>query len=168
MKKPLLKTIACQICLLLLILSSTTLHAVDYVGHLGLGVTQSIKSDVPTISLKLQKSPAWAFSALFGFKNSDSSSGMNLGFKFQRNIFEEPQLNFYVGGAAILINNKINKVKKNGFQIDALGGTEFHFTGLKSLAFHVEFGLTMSRIASEFAMGTSGTGLIKAGFHFYI
>lgn len=155
------------ICLLLAPLSG--LQARDLTGRLGIGMTNTFVNGQPGISIKLQRAPTYAFGVVLGARFTSSDHGaMAGGFKFYRMIFDEPNLNFYAAGMAALINTRTPVTNDLGLQFDALLGTEFHFSGLDSLGFSFEFGVTVSRLHEEFTLETVGHSLIRAAVHFYL
>lgn len=143
-------------------------NAIERVGRLGVGMSNQLKTDIPAISFKLQKSKSTAFSLLGGIDTDESSGGWGVGAKLFRNIFEEPQLNFYGAVMGALINKKINQSQSNsGFQFDLTMGSEFSFTGLSSIGFSFEFGVSLNKL-EEFRVQTVGDSFIVAAAHFYL
>jgi hypothetical protein len=154
-----------------LILSTITLpvdcNATDRRGRLGAGMSSQLKNNVPAISFKLQKSKTFAIGGVFGFNSDQNNGGMGGAIKLYRNIFEEPQLNFYASGLLGFINKKSANVTQSGFQIDLTLGAEFSFRGLGSLGLSFEFGLSMNKLDS-FVVETVGDSFVIAGAHFYL
>jgi len=137
--------------------------------RLGVGTTNQLATDLPAISIKLQKSPSLAVGALFGFDTSENTGGWGAGLKFYRNFIDESQLTFYGSMLAALLNKKnvsSSGDSKTGFQLDLTMGTEFHFSGLESLGFSFEFGLSFEKI-NDFVVKTVGHSFLTAGVHFY-
>ena len=66
-----------------------------------------------------------------------------------------------------LIKEKNGSVDESGFQFDLTFGSEFHFTGLNSLGFSFEFGISMNKM-DTFIVETVGHHFITAGIHFYL
>jgi len=143
-------------------------HAANLQGRLGLGATQQLKNGLPAISLKIQRSPVYALGALLAVKFSDQENGYGAGLKIYRIIFDEPQLNFYLAGTAAILNQEIGGVASNGFQFDGAFGSEFHFTGIESLGFSFEFGLSANNINENFSIEIFGDHFITAAIHFYL
>lgn len=147
------------------------LWAADLRGRLGVGMTNQLANDVPAISLKIQQSKTFAVGGLVGFKSDEDATLYGAGVKFYRIIFDEPQLNFYFAGL-FASESYLDEQKKSqtGFQIDGTLGSEFHFQGLESLGFSLEFGVSV-RKADETG-GTSfqtlGDNFLKAAVHFYL
>ncbi len=152
---------------LLAILFSQASFAAEKIGRLGVGFTNQVKNDVPSLSFKLQKSKSFSFGGLLGLDTSDNG-GWNAGLKAYRNIFDEPYLTFYAHFLGALINQKTDAVTdKTGFQFDMGLGSEFSFQGLQSLGFSVEFGVSFSKI-DDFSIQTSGSNFLVGAVHFYL
>jgi len=143
------------------------LNAMERVGRLGLGMTNQLQSGLPALSFKLQKSKEMAFGALLGLDTADSG-GYGAGVKMYRNIFDEPQLNLYAAALAALTNQKTpGGADQSGFQVDMTMGSEFSLTGLNSLGFSFEFGVSFHKV-NDFSISTTGHNFITAGIHFYL
>lgn len=142
-------------------------HALEKTNRLGVGMTNQLKNEFPALSFKIQKSRSFAYGGMVGLSSSDKEGGYGTGIKLYRNIFDEPQLNFYMAGAAALLSNKIDGTSHSGFQFDLSFGSEFHFTGLNSLGFSFEFGVSANK-KKDFVFETLGNNFLVAGIHFYL
>jgi hypothetical protein len=143
----------------------------DLRGRLGIGATNQLANELPAISFKIQTSKTMGLGGLFGLKSDENQSLYGAGVKFYRIIFDEPQLNFYFAGLFAMqnfVNNQNNT--ESGYQADGTLGTEFHFSGLESLGFSFEFGISARNTDPEAGQSieTLGDHLIKAGVHFYL
>ena len=140
-------------------------------GRLGVGMTNQLANDIPAISLKIQQSKTFAIGGLLGFKSDEDATLYGAGVKFYRIIFDEPQLNFYFAGlfASESYLNEKNKAE-TGFQIDGTLGSEFHFQGLESLGFSLEFGVSVRKADENggTSFQTLGDKFLKAAVHFYL
>lgn len=154
---------------LLAILSSFSLEtkAFDKSNRLGVGMSNQLKNDFPAFSFKMQKSRSFALGGLAGFSTDTRNGGYGIGLKVYRNIFDEPQLNFYFAGVGAILSNRINQTRYYGFQFDLSFGSEFHFTGLNSIGFSFEFGVSAYK-TREFIVQTLGNNFIASGVHFYL
>lgn len=141
--------------------------AYDKTNRLGLGMTNQLKTDVPGLSFKMQKNRSFAFGGLFGLSTNPDTGGYGLGLKVYRNIFDEPQLNFYLAGMGAILSNKVNRTSYSGFQFDLSLGSEFHFSGLQSLGFSFEFGASAYK-KKDFVFETLGNNFIVSAIHFYL
>lgn len=153
---------------LFLFLASWDASALDRRGRLGIGMSNQLLSNVPALSLKLQKTRTFAMSGLFGFNSSKEDGGYGAGLKFFRILFEEPQLNFYTSLLGAAIKTKTPTIDKVGFQFDLTMGSEFSFAGLESLGFSLEFGISANKKVDNFVVQTVGHQFVTAGVHFYL
>lgn len=164
MKKLLTKSILLALCSIFIISGA---QALEKTNRLGVGMTNQLKNDFPAVSFKVQKSKSFAYGGMLGFSTNDRDGGSGAGIKLYRNIFDEPQLNFYLSGMGAILSNKINGISYSGFQFDLSLGSEFHFSGLNSLGFSFEFGVSANK-KKDFVFETLGSHFIVAGIHFYL
>lgn len=162
-----IKHSAIALTLFLMIFFPNVGNAYDRVGRLGLGMTNQLKIDIPQLSFKMQKSRSTAIGGMVGVSTDKTEGGYGAGLKLYRNIFDEPQLNFYFAGTGALLSKKIGGSSHSGFQFDLSFGSEFHFQGLNSLGFSFEFGVSGHK-TREFSFGTIGNSFIVSGIHFYL
>ncbi len=141
--------------------------AYERTGRLGIGMTNQLKIDSPQISFKMQKSRSTSIGGMVGVSTNETSGGYGAGLKVYRNIFDEPQMNFYFAGTGALLSQKENTTSYSGFQIDLGFGSEFHFQGLNSLGFSFEFGVSGYK-TRNFTFETMGNSFIVSGVHFYL
>jgi hypothetical protein len=141
--------------------------AFDKTNRLGLGASTQLQTNFPAISFKLQKNKTFAFGGLVGVSSDSQNGGQGIGIKFYRNIFDEPQLNFYMSGMGAFLNNKVNSTSYSGFQFDLSFGSEFHFTGLNSLGLSFEFGVSAYKL-NNFIFKTLGSNFFVSSVHFYL
>jgi hypothetical protein len=163
-KKLFTKRVLMTVCLISLSFGAQALEKTD---RLGIGMTNQLKNDFPALSFKIQKSKSFAYGGMLGLSTSGTDGGYGVGLKFYRNIFDEPQLNFYLAGMGALLSNKVDSKSYSGFQFDLSFGSEFHFTGLNSLGFSFEFGVSANK-KKDFVFETIGSHFIVAGIHFYL
>jgi hypothetical protein len=153
-----------------LLLPSLSLGA-DIRGRLGVGMSNQLANDIPAISLKIQQTKAFAMGGILGFKSDQDNTLYGAGLKLYRIIFDEPQLNFYLAGlfASESYLDNDNKVA-SGYQIDGTMGSEFHFSGIESLGFSLEFGLSVRKADEQggTSFQTLGDNFLKAAVHFYL
>jgi len=151
-----------------LFLASLNAFALDRRGRLGLGMSNQLMNNVPSLSIKIQRTRTVAISGLMGFNSSKEDGGYGAGVKIFRILFEEPQLNFYTSLLGAAIKTKTLSVDKVGFQFDFTMGSEFSFAGLESLGFSLEFGVSANKKRDNFVFQTVGHHFIAAGVHFYL
>ncbi len=147
----------------------TNANATDNEGRLGIGSSNQLINSLPALSFKLQKTRSLAFGALLGVDTDSDNGGWGAGVKLYRLLFEEPNLNFFAAILGALHNQNQGKSldSKSGFQFDLTLGSEFHFSGLSSLGFSVEFGISFNKI-DDFVIQTVGEHLVSAAVHFYL
>jgi hypothetical protein len=150
-----------------LLLFNLKAQAMERINRLGIGTSNQLSNDLKAISFKIQKSRSLALGGVVGVNTDDYSGGHGFGLKLYRNIFDEPQLNFYSSALFGLISEKRIGADESGFQIDLTLGSEFSFQGLQSLGFSFEFGFSMNNM-DDFKIQSAGYNFITAGIHFYI
>jgi hypothetical protein len=157
--------------ILMLVLMPSIVFGADLRGRMGVGMTNQLANGIPAISLKVQQSKTFALGGLLGFQSDQDQTLYGAGIKLYRIIFDEPQLNFYLAGlfATETYLDDEDKVE-SGFQIDGTMGTEFHFSGLESLGFSVEFGVSARKADPNggTSLETLGDSFLKAAVHFYL
>lgn len=153
--------------LMLLLTLCTSAYGMERVGRLGAGVSNQLMGDLPAVSFKLQRSRSFAFGGLLGMDTANDG-GMGAGLKIYRNFFDEPQLNFYGSLlGAYLSDKRTTGEDQTGFQFDVTLGSEFSFTGLQSLGFAFEFGVSLNKL-DDFVIETVGDSFIVMMAHFYL
>jgi hypothetical protein len=141
---------------------------VDRRGRLGLGVSNQLKTDAPSFSFKLQQSRSFSLGGLVSV-NTAKDGGFGGGLKLHRHFFEEPHLVFYGSLLVAYLSDKRGSgvETQSGFQADLTLGTEFHFQGLQSIGFHVDFGASFTKL-DDFVIETVGSQFLIMGMHFYL
>lgn len=159
-----------KILILLLVLLPTLSMAADLRGRLGVGATNQLANGLPALSFKMQQSKTLAMGGILGFRSDKDNTLYGIGAKLYRIIFDEPQLNFYMAGLFATQSYMDGAKVKNGTQIDATLGSEFHFAGLESLGFSFEFGVSVRNTdpARGRSIETLGDNFLKAAVHFYL
>lgn len=151
-----------------LLMLSVSSFSIERTGRLGVGMSNQLKNSLPALSVKIQKSKGTAFGALLALDTDSKTGGWGAGIKLYRNIFDEPQLNFYGALMAGIMSQKQGIAdSKTGFQIDATLGSEFSFSGLSSIGFSFEFGFSFNKV-DDFKVQTVGDSFIVAAAHFYL
>jgi hypothetical protein len=151
----------------IMLLCAPDLLARETIGRMGLGMSNQLANDLPSISFKIMKNRAFGIGGLFGMSTSDSEGGYGAAIKIYRAFFEEPQLQFYGSILGGLIKEKNNNQSDSGFQVDFTLGSEFSFVGLDSLGFSFEFGVSMNK-SDDLVIETVGYHFITAAIHFYL
>lgn len=145
-------------------------NAASRMGRLGIGMSNHLPVEMQTLSVKLQRNRSTALGGSFGLDSSSEGSNYALGLKIYKNIYEEPQLNFYSSGSLnIFTYEDVDEDKtKQGYLVDATFGAEFSFQGLESLGLSFEFGLGLSQHNGESHFQTVGYNVLKSAIHFYL
>ena len=114
------------------------------------------------------QSKSLGIGGLIGMSTSDTDGGHTAGLKLYRLFFQEPQLNFYGSVLGALVKKSTGGSDDgSGFQVDITLGTEFSFSGLSSLGFSFEFGVSMNKI-NDFVLETVGYHFMTSSIHFYL
>jgi hypothetical protein len=144
-------------------------HAVDLTNRLGIGYSNQLGSveDLPMITVNYYPNSKFAISGGLGVDTKKDESKMGMLFKVRRIIFTEKQLNFYMGGATALTTHEVAGDDKNNFELSALLGAEFFFSGLDSLAFFFETGVGVITGDGGSRFRTIGDHPFRAGITFY-
>jgi hypothetical protein len=144
-------------------------YAASLIGRLGIGMTNHLESQMPAISLKLQRNRSAALGGHFGIDSGSGGVSYALGLKGYKYIYEEPQLNFYSALSGTYFTYKdLAEDTATGYQVDATFGAEFSFQGIESVGFSFEFGLGLSEYQSETHLKTIGHNMIASAVHFYL
>jgi hypothetical protein len=157
------KTILCFI----LLFFSVNAFSYDKINRLGIGLSNQLKNSFPALSFKIQKNRSFAYGGMAGFSSSADNGGYGVGLKLYKNLFDEPQLNFYMAGLGALLSNTVNQTSTTGFQLDLSFGSEFHLQGLNSIGLSFEFGVSIYQ-NQNLVFQTLGNNFIVSGIHFYL
>jgi hypothetical protein len=149
------------------LLGSTQAFSYDKINRLGIGLTNQLKTSFPALSFKIQKNRSFAYGGMAGISTDTANGGYGVGFKVYKNLFDEPQLNFYMAAMGAILGNTVNTVTYSGFQFDMSFGSEFHFQGLNSIGFSFEFGVSAYK-NQNFVIQTLGNNFVVSGVHFYL
>lgn len=149
---------------------TTLSHAADLRGRLGVGATNQLANGLPALSVKIQQTKTFALGGVLGIRSDEDNTLYGVGAKLYRIIFDEPQLNFYMAGLFATQSYLDGTKVKNGTQIDATLGTEFHLSGLESIGFSFEFGASVRNTDPKRgrSIETLGDNFLKAAVHFYL
>ncbi len=140
----------------------------DLSNRLGLGYKDQFSNDVPGIAVQYYPSREFGLAAVLGLDTQENASRFGLMLKAMRVVFEEDNLNFYMGGGAGLISTEISAGNnESGFELNGFAGVEFFLAGLDSLGFSLETGVGISSIESQTRFRTIGDSPLRAGATFY-
>lgn len=149
-------------------LFSASAFSKDLGNRLGLGYKDQFSNDVPGIAVQFYPSREFGLAAVLGLDTQENASKFGLMLKAMRVVFEEDNLNFYMGGGAGLISTEITAGNnESGFELNGFAGVEFFLAGLDSLGFSLETGVGISSIESQTRFRTIGDSPLRAGATFY-
>ena len=162
-----------SLVLVIAMLFSTPSFAKDLTHRLGVGYADQMGVEVPSLSVKYWTNSELGFSADLGLKTGNADSAFGILVKAYKVIFPEENLNFYMGGGAGLISQKISTANggdgnnDSGFELMGFVGAEFFLPGLESLSFSFEAGVGVISIRSDTEFRTIGHSPLNAGMTFY-
>lgn len=154
--------------LLLVLVSFSPAFAKDLGDRLGIGYKDQFSNEVPGVAVQYYPSREFGLAAVLGLDTQKDASKFGLMLKAMRVVFEENNMNFYMGGGAGLISQELAAGQnESGFELIGFAGAEFFFSGLENLGFSFETGVGIASIASQTRFRTIGDSPIKAGVTFY-
>lgn len=149
-------------------LISFSATAKDLGNRLGLGYKDQFSNNVPGIAIQYYPDREFGLAAVLGLDTAQDNSKFGLMLKAMRVVFEEDNMNFYMGGGAGLISTETSaNNNQSGFELNGFAGVEFFLAGLDSLGFSLETGVGISSIESETRFRTIGDSPLRAGATFY-
>jgi len=151
---------------LALVLLSANVQAKDLTNRLGVGVKQNVSIGLAELGTVYHFNPEMSVTGGLGIDTQKDASRFSANVGLRRTIFKENNMNFYMGGNVGLLNYESAGNKESGFELNAVFGGEFFFTGLDSLAFTFEGGLGIVSM-DEVRFRTIGNGPFSAGIIFY-
>lgn len=140
--------------------------AKELVNRLGVGVKKNASLDLPELAGVYYTARDIAISGGLGIDTQKDSSKFSFNAGVRRVVFKEDNMNFYMGGTLGVVNFETAGRKESGFELNALFGGEFFFTGLDSLAFTFEGGVGVLS-ADNVRFRTIANGPFNAGIIFY-
>lgn len=153
--------------LLLVLFSFNTAYAKDLSNRLGVGYKDQFSNQVPGIAVQYYPSREFGLAAVLGLDTQKDNSKFGLMLKAMRVVFEENNLNFYMGGGAGLLSQETAGKNDSGFELIGFVGAEFFLAGLENLGFSFETGVGITSISSQTRFRTIGDSPVKAGVTFY-
>ena len=163
------------VCLALLASFAPSAFAKDLAHRLGVGFSDQfgISGGLPSIAARYYPSNDLIIGAAIGVDTEKNASKFGFAAKVMRVIFQEDNMNFYLGASGGLISrekldattSKINN--DSGFDLSGFGGGEFFLPGLDSLGFCFAMGVGVASISSEVSFRTIWVHPFRAGMTFY-
>ncbi|MGZ6424066.1 MAG: organic solvent tolerance protein [Bdellovibrio sp.] len=152
---------------LCLLITAGTVEAKELTNRLGVGVKRNTSlNDLPELAIVYHPDKEFAVAGGLGIDTQKNSSQFAFNGAIRRLIFKEDNMNFYMGGSLGLVNTETNGNKESGFELNALFGGEFFFTGLENLAFTFEGGVGVIS-TDNVRFRTIADGPFSAGIIFY-
>lgn len=145
-------------------------EAKDLTNRLGVGVKSHSTLDLPELAVVYNPSSEIQVTGGLGIDTQKDQSKFAVTGGVRRIVFKEQNMNFYMGGTLGLVNweenNGTTSKKQSGFELDAVFGGEFFFTGLESLGFTFEGGAGVIS-ADDVRFRTIADSPFRAGIIFY-
>lgn len=160
-----LKKMALTLSLCLMALAGSV-EAKELTNRLGVGVKKNTSLDLPELATVYHFAPDISVTGGLGIDTQKNYSKFSFNAGVRRVVFKEDNMNFYMGGSVGLVNFETAGKKESGFELNALFGGEFFFTGLDSLAFTFEGGVGVIS-ADNVRFRTVADGPFNAGIIFY-
>lgn len=159
-----LKKMALALCLVVV---AGNIEAKELTNRLGVGVKRNTSlGDLSELAIVYNPVKDIAVAGGFGVDTQKDYSKFAFNGAVRRLVFKEDNMNFYMGGALGLVNIETAGKKESGFELNALFGGEFFFTGLDSLAFTFEGGVGVIS-TDNVRFRTIADGPFSAGIIFY-
>ncbi|WP_295903535.1 organic solvent tolerance protein [uncultured Bdellovibrio sp.] len=155
--------VALSFCLMAL---AGSVEAKELSNRLGVGVKKNTSLDLPELAAVYHFAPDLSVTGGLGIDTQKDYSKFSFNAGVRRVVFKEDNMNFYMGGSVGLVNFETAGDKESGFELNALFGGEFFFTGLDSLAFTFEGGVGVIS-ADNVRFRTIADGPFNAGIIFY-
>ncbi len=161
-----IRSILAPISITIVLLGSSMAQSKELTNRLGIGFKNNTSMDLPALAAVYHASPDFAWTGGLGIDTQKDASKFTFNAGLRRHIFREDNLNFYFGGLLGLVNYETAGEKQSGFELNAVFGAEFFFSGLDSLAFTFEGGLGVASL-KQVRFRTLGDPPFRAGMIFY-
>ena len=143
-----------------------SVHAKGMESRLGIGFRNSFPFNLPAIAAQYYPNSNLGLIGALGIDTEEDNSKFALQFGLRKRIFEEDNLNFFMGGNFALLTQEIAKNKTSGYELSALVATEFFLAGLENLGFNMEAGVAVSNM-EKVRFRTVGESFLTGGVIFY-
>ncbi len=139
----------------------------DLTSRLGVGYTNQFTTSLPAITARYYPNDQLGFSAALGVDTEKNASKFGFLAKLYRVIFQEENMNFFMGAGAGILSMENQGQNSSGFELGGFIGGEYFFTGLSSLGFSFEAGVGIVSISDGVRFRTTGQSPLNAGIIFY-
>jgi hypothetical protein len=147
--------------------SAQVASAKDLSNRLGIGYKNQFSTDLPSVAVQYYPGPDLGFSASLGVDTQKDSSKFGAVAKIYRIVFQEENLNFYMGAGGGLVSEETAGHNESGFELLGYAGAEFFLHGLENLGFSFEAGAGITSLSSQTRFRTFGDSPLRAGIIFY-
>lgn len=141
--------------------------AKDLSNRLGIGYKNQFGADVPGVAVQYYPGSDLALSAVLGVDTQATQSRFGFMAKLHKIVFQEDNLNFYMGAGAGLLSQETAGRTDSGFELMGFGGSEFFLPGLENLGFSFEMGVAVTSLSNGVRFRTFGDSPVRAGMIFY-
>ena len=146
-------------------------EAKDLSSRLGIGFKNQSSAELPSLAVQYWPGTDLGFSIALGIDTQTNNSKFSAMAKIYRVIFQEDNLNFYLGAGAgaLSLESTTGTVATNqsGFELMGFAGVEFFLPGLDSIGWSFEAGTAITSISSGTRFRTFGDSPLRAGAIFY-
>lgn len=146
--------------------TSPVVQAKELQNRMGVGFRNAYGIDVPSIAATYYPNSQFAVLGAVGIDTQKDQAKSAFSGGLRRILFREPQMNFFTGGYLSMLSNETTTGTDSGFEISAVVGGEFFFTGLDSLGFNFETGAGVTNLGRT-RFRTLGDHMFRAGMFFY-
>jgi len=158
--------VAVLIALTLVILPLAA-QAKDMSNRLGIGYKNQFGADVPGVAVQYYPGSDLALSGTLGVDTQTANSRFGAMLKLNKVVFQEDNMNFYMGAGAGLLSQETTGRTDSGFELMGFGGAEFFLPGLENLGFSFEAGVAVTSLSNGVRFRTFGDSPLRAGMIFY-
>jgi hypothetical protein len=142
-------------------------QAKDLSNRLGIGYKNQFGADVPGVAVQYYPGSDLGLSAVLGIDTQQTQSRFGFMAKLNKIVFQEDNMNFYMGAGAGLLSQETAGRTDSGFELMGFGGSEFFLPGLENLGFSFEMGVAVTSLSNNVRFRTFGDSPIRAGMMFY-
>ena len=142
-------------------------HAKDMSNRLGIGYKNQFGADVPGVAVQYYPGSDLALSGTLGVDTQSANSRFGAMLKLNKIVFQEDNMNFYMGAGAGLLSQETTGRTDSGFELMGFGGAEFFLPGLENLGFSFEAGVAVTSLSNGVRFRTFGDSPLRAGMIFY-
>lgn len=122
--------------------------------------------DLPSIATHYYPNSGTGITGALGIDTQENNSKFGIQLGLRKRIFEEENLNFYMGGNFSLLTQELGATKQSGYELGALVASEFFLAGLENLGLNFEAGIAVSNL-DKVRFRTLGHSFLNAGMIFY-